>query len=444
MFGSRLSTRSVLLLLSLASIALVDASIEVPISNGHWIDTWTAMPQLTEPANLPAPPYNGTNVVFQDSTIRQTLQMSLGAKTIRISVSNAFGLTDLPITAMTVALPVSGSAGQNGIQPGTLQVVTFSGKSSYVIPNGALAISDPLNFEIKPQSVLTVTTYLAAGQQSPTNAVTSHPGSRTTSWFTKGNQVNATTLTGPLLANAAHWYFLSAVSAWSPPEAGTLSIVGDSITDGRGSTTDANNRWPDQLLARLQKAPSTQNIAIANQAAGGNRVLLDGLGPNALSRIDRDVLAHPGTKYVMIFEGVNDIDVAPNDIQSQTVIYERLVAAYSQIISSAHSFGIPVLGATITPFSAPGSVPSAIQPYSDPIKEQTRQKVNKWIRESGQFDGLVDFDAMIRDSTRPETLNATYDSGDFLHPNPAGYARMAELFPVAVFAKFRAGVKGFV
>jgi len=282
--------------------------------------------------------------------------------------------------------------------------------------------------------MLTVTTYLAGGQQSQTNAVTSHPGSRATSWFTKGNQVNATTLTGSLLASAAHWYFVSAVEAWSPLEAGTLSIVGDSITDGRGSTTDANNRWPDQLLARLQKSPATQNIAIANQAAGGNRVLHDGLGPNALSRIDRDVLAHPGTRYVMIFEGVNDIGTASTDTQTQSVVYDRLIAAYSQIITRAHAFGLPVFGATITPFSAPGSAASAIQSYSNSMREQTRQKVNKWIRESGQFDYVVDFDQMIRDSTRPEMLNATFDSGDFLHPNPVGYAKMAELFPVQAFA----------
>lgn len=367
--------------------------------------------------------------------------MSLGAKQIRISVSNAFGVTDLPITAMTVALPLNGSAGQNEILPQTLQTVTFSGQQSYIIPNGALAVSDPLNFEIAPQSMLTVTTYLAAGQQSTTNAVTSHPGSRTTTWFTKGNQINATKLTGSLLASTAHWYFLSAVEAWSPLEAGTLNIVGDSITDGHGSTTDANNRWPDLLLTRLQKSPSTQNVAIANQAAGGNRVLLDGRGPNALSRIDRDVLSHPGTRYAMIFEGVNDIGGAATDTQTQTVIYERLIAAYSQIITRAHAFGIPVFGATITPFSAPSVAPSTIQPYSNPTREQTRQKVNKWIRESGQFDYVVDFDQMIRDSTRPEMLNATFDSGDFLHPNPAGYARMAELFPVEAFDALAGGAR---
>jgi len=430
MFSPRLLTASGLVVLSLASTVLADA---LGTNNGHWINTWTAMPQLTEPGNLPAPPYNGTSVVFQNSTIRQTLHMSLGAERIRISVSNAFGVTDLPITAMTVALPLNGSAGQNEVLLETLQTVTFSGQASYLIPKGALAISDPLNFKIKPQSVLTVTTYLADGQRSQTNAITSHPGSRTTSWFTMGNQVDVKSLTGPLLASAAHWYFLSAVQSWSPRKAGTLTIIGDSITDGRGSTTDANNRWPDQLLARLQNSSSTQNIAIANQAAGGNRVLLDGLGPNALSRIDRDVLAHPGTRYVMIFEGVNDIGVAATDIQTQTVIYERLIAAYSQIIDRVHAFDIPVFGATITPFSAPGSAPSAINSYSDRTREQTRQKVNKWIRESGKFDYVVDFDKAIGDPVRPEMLKAEYDSGDFLHPNPAGYKKMAESFPVEAF-----------
>lgn len=198
------------------------------------------MPQLTEPANLPPPPFNQTGLVFPNSTIRQTLHMSVGADQIRLRISNNFGVSNLPITAVTVALPVSGAAGVSAIQSGTLKTVTFSGDASVVIPNGALVVSDVLDFHVKPQSMITVTLYTAQGQT--TNSITSHPGSRTTSWFSFGNFVGAANLTDSSVQNAAHWYFLSAVEAFVPTTTGAFVIVGDSITDGRGSDTDANNR----------------------------------------------------------------------------------------------------------------------------------------------------------------------------------------------------------
>ncbi|KAK3063668.1 hypothetical protein LTS18_013709 [Coniosporium uncinatum] len=396
------------------------------------------MPQLTEASNLPPPPYNGSESIFRNATIRQTLHMSIGAKQIRLRFSNAFGINDLPIDAVTVALPYNGSAGVRAIVPRTLKTVTFSGNSSFIVPNGALVVSDPIDFDVKPQSMLTVTMYLASGQQGM--SITSHPGSRTTSWFAEGNQVSETNLTGSDVESAAHWYFVSAVEAWSSPQAGALVVVGDSITDGRGSSTDANNRWPDLLLAKMQKNPATSSIAVVNQAAGGNRVLYDGLGPNALGRIDRDVLSHSGVRYAMIFEGVNDIGVAASDTSNQTATYERLIAAYEQIILRVHTFGIPVLGATITPFSAPNST---IQAYSTPLREQTRQKLNGWIRNSGKFDAVVDFDKMLADPKMPSQLYSEYNSGDYLHPNVAGYQKLADEFPLAIFGQFAGGVSGY-
>jgi lysophospholipase L1-like esterase len=368
--------------------------------------------------------------------------MSVGAPQIRIRISNAFGVTNLPITAVTIALPANDTAGIHQIQASTLQKVTFSGKDSISIPNGALAVSDPLNFKIKPQSMLTVSIYLETGQL--TNSMTSHPGSRTTSWWQFGNAVSAPALavTNSSTQSAAHWYLVSAVEAWVPPSHGTLAIVGDSITDGRGSETNKNNRWPDLLLARLQKSPATRNIAIANQAAGGNRVLIDGLGPNALGRIDRDVLAHPGVKYAMIFEGVNDIGTGDITPAAQNIVYEGLTQAYKQIVTRLHAFGIPVFAATITPFSAPANFTG--QPYSNPERERTRQKVNKFIRESGTFDAVVDFDAMLRDAKIPSQLAKEYDSGDYLHPGVKGYQRIAELFPVGLFAAWEEGADEFV
>jgi hypothetical protein len=249
---------------------------------------------------------NQTGAVFANSTIRQTLFLTAQASQIRLKFSNVFGGSNLPITAVTVALPINQTAGIHQIQPSTLQTITFSGKPGISIPNGALAVSDPIAFPIKAQQIVTVTMYLEKGQLG--NSVTSHPGSRTTSWFQFGNAVSAPALAvnDTATQSTAHWYFLSSIETWVPPKQKSFLIVGDSITDGRGSTTNANNRWPDLLLRRLQKSGETKHISFGNLAAGGNRILADGLGPNAFGRIDRDVLSHPGVGYAMVFEGVND------------------------------------------------------------------------------------------------------------------------------------------
>ena len=238
---------------------------------------------------------------------------------------------------------------------------------------------------------------------------------------------------------------MSAVEAWEPLEDRGFAIVGDSITDGRGSDNNANNRWLDLLLARMQSnttVATTRSISVLNQAAGGNRILADGLGPNALSRIDRDVLSQSGIRYAMIFEGVNDIGTAATDVASQAAVGDAVIAAYEQIISRVHAQGIPMFAATITPFSAPGGVTQ--QPYSDPERERTRQRVNDWIRTSGRFDAVVDFDKTLADPATPSQLNALYNSGDYLHPNVAGYQKIADEFPLEIFEEFAGGVIGFV
>ncbi|KAI1627192.1 SGNH hydrolase-type esterase domain-containing protein [Exophiala viscosa] len=399
----------------------VQTNITTPsIPNGHWVDTWTAMPQLTEYTNLPPPPYNTTTEQFYNSTIRQTLHMSTGASQIRIVISNAFGLTDLPITAVTVALPFNGSSGESAILPSTLQTVTFSsGEGSIVIPDGALAVSDPLDFPVAPLSTITVTMYLAAGQNG--THITSHPGSRATSWMTLGNQVTATNLTGSELQSVAHWYFLSAVQAWSPPQNRAFSIIGDSITDGRGSDTDQNDRWPDLVLYHLQSSgdPSLTSIAVNNQAAGGNRILEDGLGPSVLSRVERDVLSHPGVRYAMTFEGVNDIGDADLNVSNLTITYNRLISAYRQIATRIHA-------------------------HTRALREQIRQQVNTFIRTSGTFDAVLDFDAVVRNQSMPSQLADALQSGDYLHPNDQGYQLIANSFDLTLFQKFANGVGGFI
>ncbi|KAK7685848.1 hypothetical protein QCA50_011194 [Cerrena zonata] len=424
--------------LFVACIAGVSAITPNP-AIGKWVDSWVSMPQLTEPANLPPAPFNTTGLVFPNTTLRQTLRMTLSSSQLRIRISNAFSPTDLTITAASIALPPNNTAGSDLIIPNTLQKLTFSGSSSITIPGGALAVSDPINFLVKPTDMVSVSLFLENGQTG--NSITSHPGSRTTTWMTFGDHHEATTFTDPSTTSVAHWYFLSAVESWSPPNTRAMAIVGDSITDGRGSTTDGNDRWTDDLLTRVlgQSTRSRGAIALLNQAAGGNRILNDGLGPNAVSRIDRDVLSQPGVSYVMIFEGVNDIGTAAATNSSQQAVGDRLIQAFQQIITRVHAVGLPIFGATITPFSGDPT----IQPYSDPIREAQRQRINNWIRTSGKFDGVVDFDAAIRDPSNPAQLAPQFDSGDFLHPNPAGYRKLAAQFDLSLFDRFANGVSGF-
>lgn len=340
-----------------------------------------------------------------------------------------------------MAVPLNGSAGTSAIKPESLAQVTWSGGlTNITIPNGARAVSDPIAYPVTAQQILTISMYLATGQT--TNLITGHPGSRTNSYYSPGN---ATALADVASLNATqtsqHWYFISAVEGYLPTSLGTraLSIIGDSITDGRESDNNQNDRWPDNLLRRLQAPNATtveQNIAVINQAAGGNRVLNDGNGPNAFGRVDRDILAQSGVTYAMIFEGVNDIGTAATDTASQTNTGNRLLSAFDQMITMVHAKGLPIFGATITPFGGSG------QSYSDPNREATRQRVNAWIRTSGRFDGVVDFDAVVRSPTNASILNPTFDSGDHLHPNPAGYQAMANAFDLGLFDQFADGVSG--
>jgi lysophospholipase L1-like esterase len=247
-----------------------------------------------------------------------------------------------------------------------------------------------------------------------------------------GNRINTATLSGG--GNTKHWYFLSAIEAWSPPTTSALVILGDSITDGRGSTDDGNNRWPDLLLARMQSAAASNNnnnltgtIGINNQAAGGNAVLQGGLGPTLLARYKRDALQVAGVKYVMIFEGVNDIGGGGTDAGTQNGIAQRLQQAFAQIAAECRAAGIKTIGATITPFGGSG------QSYSHPNREQARVRVNEWILGSGTFDATVDFAGLVGDPAVKSQLARAFDGGDHLHPNVAGFQAMADGFPLDFF-----------
>jgi lysophospholipase L1-like esterase len=429
-----------LLAVALLALALIATSTAVGVSRPGaagaapaapstaeqtWTHTWTAMPQLTEPGNLPPAPFTGTDATLVDTTLRQTLRVTAGGQRLRLRFSNAFGTTPLPLTAVTVALPRDGQAGTAAVDPATIREVTFAGRAATTVPAGAQVVSDPLDFGVRAGTNLTVTTYLAQGQQSLN--LTSHPGSRTTSHLLAGDHTRAADLPGATPVN--HWYLLSGAEVLATrPTAAALAVLGDSLTDGRGSTTNGNNRWPDQLWDRLQDRPATRDVAVLNQAAGGNRVLNDGLGPNVLARLDRDILASSGVSWLLVFEGVNDLGTAAATPEAQRAVTEELIAAYEQIVVRAHAQGIRVYGATLLPFGGNTM-------YDDPggHREAARQAVNSWIRTSGRFDAVVDFDRAVRDPADPRRLRAGLHDGDWLHLNPEGYRLLAEAVPAGLF-----------
>jgi lysophospholipase L1-like esterase len=312
--------------------------------------------------------------------------------------------------------------------------VTFAGESDVTIPAGADYVSDPVAFSAANLSDLAVTLHL----DSPPANETGHPGSRATSYLSAGDAVSARDM--PNARTTDHWYYLSGVDVLGTPQAAAIVALGDSITDGHGATTNGNDRWPDQLAKRLQADPRTRDLAIVNEGIGGNRLLKDGLGPNALARLDRDVLSLPGARYVIVLEGVNDLGVLTRDtpvaFSDHHTLVRQMIGAYQQIIARAHAHGLEVFGATLLPY--------AQSPYYHPqtVSEEDRQEINAWIRACGEFDGVVDFDRVIRDPSHPEQMQAGFDSGDGLHPAPAGYQAMAGAVPLSYFVGGKPAVTG--
>jgi len=293
------------------------------------------------------------------------------------------------------------------------------------IPAGADYLSDPVSYSVTPLSDLAVTIHL---DRLPTDQ-TGHPGSRATSYLVHGSQVAAVNLSDA--KQIEHWYFIEGIDVHAADTTTAVVILGDSITDGHGATTNGNDRWPDVLARRLQAAPQSRMVAVLNHGIGGNRLLLDGLGPNALARFDADVIAQAGVAYLIVLAGINDIGMLGRTgdatiAQHQELVHD-IVAAYEQIAARAHTHGIKVAGGTILPFMGSSFY------HPGPESEADRQAVNKWIRTPGHFDAIIDFDQIMRDPKDPVRLLPEFDSGDHLHPSPAGYAAMAAAVPVAFF-----------
>ena len=377
--------------------------------SARWVGSWTASPQLTEPGNLPPPPG------LADTTLRQTIHLSLGGARLRVRFSNAFGTAPLTIYAAHVATPTLPTAG-GGIRPETDRALTFAGQPSVTITPGALVVSDPVAFPLAPLSDLTVTLRV----KDASLRITGHPGARCTTYLTTGDQVSSPRLTGA--ATTPHWYYLNGVEVETTEDSAAVVVLGDSLSDGRGSTVDGNARWPDVLARRLQDDAKTRHWAVLNAGIGGNRVCRDGLGPSALSRLDRDILAQPGVRSLIVIEGINDLG-------TNAATAGELIAAYRQIVLRAHDRGIRVYSGTIT---ACGN-----SFYDTPKLRAARDTINQWTRTPGNFDAVIDFDAATRDARDPARVDVSVDSGDHLHLNDLGYQRMAAAVDLRLFSQGR-------
>jgi lysophospholipase L1-like esterase len=382
-------------------------SKERPAKAKKWVGTWGTALQLVDRNNMPPAPGLSNN------TIRQVVCVSIGGKKLQLKFSNKFGQS--PMTMKSVQLAVS--KGGAAIDEATTKTVTFNGRSEITLDPGAEVTSDAVSFDLKQRMEVAIT--IAFGETSST--LTGHPSSRTTSYLLTGNQ------TGPNtdFANAVktnHWYVIMGIDVESPKPA-VVAILGDSITDGVGSGNNKQNRWPDIFSMRLLENRRTRKIGVLNMGIGGNTILRGGVGPTALTRFDHDVLNQPGVRWVVIFEGINDLG-STRDSAAAFNVAKGLIAAYDTMINKAHAHSMKVYGVTITPVKKSF--------YYTTYKDAARNFVNEWIRTSGHFDAVIDFDKTIRDPQDGATILAEAQS-DYLHPNELGYQMMGKAVDISLF-----------
>ncbi len=399
---------------------LLFAAATMALGQTHWVGTWAASPapQLAEAAEI----YR-SKLLFENETIREIVHTSIGGDSVRVRLTNAYGDQMAEIGAVHIAVRANGSR----IVPGSDRVVTFGGRKEVHLSSNAPALSDPVSLHVPAGGDLAISLYLP-------KAVAGggiHYGAQQTSYTGKGDVTGAEWI--PDAGTLTSWVFLTGVAVLAPENASAVVALGDSITDGSHSTADGNHRWPDILAQRLRERGGGE-VGVLNAGIGGNRILRDPaanirFGMNALARFDRDVLSQPGVKYVIVLEGINDLGHAgTSGPKADLPSAEDLIGGLGQIIARAHEHGLKVFGATLTPFAgtrSPG--------YYTPQKEATRGRVNEWIRSSGAFDGVIDFDKAVRDPAHPDTMLPAYDSGDHLHPGDAGYKAMGGAIELSLF-----------
>ena len=402
---------------SLGSV-LISALLLAAGVSGHaqaaspqWTGTWATAPMLA---------LDGFSVhPFAEVTLRQIAHVSMGGRRIRVRFTNEFGLDPLTIDDARVAL----SAGGSQIKDGTDHALTFGGESSAVVPPGAALYSDPVALDVPALSDVAVSIHLPSQVM---RGETYHIFADQENYLANGDLSAAASL--PQATTLRSWYFLDGIDVAAEDGSRAIVTLGDSITDGAHSTLNGNRRWPDVLAERLQQDSKLNKIGVLNEGIGGNRVLNDGAGPSALARLDRDVLAQNGVRYVIVLESINDIGrFARSQGPEDDVTAERLEQGLKQIADAAHEHGIKAFGATLTPYGGAA--------YHSDKGEQARVALNDWIRTSGVFDGVVDFDKITRDPANPSLFNSAYDSGDHLHPNDAGYKAMGEGIDLAFFGR---------
>ena len=411
-------------------------------SNTHWVATWAAAQQQPNagrggggrgagaPAAAPGPgaapaqapaattptpaaPVAGT---LNNQTARMIVRTSIGGSRVRVEFSNAFGATPLDMGAAHIAIRGNDSA----IVAGSDRALLFNGKPTARVLPGAVLLSDPVDLVVPRLGDLAISVYVPGDS----GRASQHSQALHTTYISAGDTTGQTEMADA--TKTAAWYWISSVDVMAPADAGAIVAFGDSITDGTTSTVNANRSWPSLLAERLIANPATANFSVLNLGIAGNRVLGDGAGVSALARFDRDVLAQPGVKWLMILEGINDMNGAGRGGAAATgpaLTADDLIAGMKQMIERAHTHGIKVIGCTLTPY---GNATDAV--------EAMRQALNLFIRASGAFDNVVDFDKVIQDPNDPRQFRQGYNNTDKLHPNDAGYKAMADAIDLSIFA----------
>lgn len=373
----------------------------------HWVGTWGTAGQLVEPHNCPPPPGLGGN------SLRQIVQVSIGGETVRLQLTNEFSLEPTEIIAIELAHATTPGSSSDIVESSAV-ALTFGGKRGITMQPGEIVTSDPVKFPMDNRQNVAITIHYGTASST---SVSGHPGSRTTSYLAEGNTTDFSHA-----VPTDHWYNLKGIDVLASPKAGAIAILGNSITDGRGSTTNQQNRWADVLSRRLLDYEPTSEVAVLNMGIGGNCMLGGGLGPTGRKRYQRDLLQQAGVKWIVLFEAINDLGYSRDGVQAA----EQLIPLYEQIINEAHELGIYVYGATITPFKNSF--------YYRDDREMGRQMVNTWIRTTPLLDGVIELEHAVRDPQDTIMMHSDFlFENDYLHPNAKGYEAMGGIVDLNLF-----------